>query len=84
MTLSQSLTRLLALGALCLGLTAAPLAAQTEPHITFSDPVIEPMPYAVPDFVAENGGASQAARDIARVVADDLTGTGLFQRHFQL
>jgi len=79
MTLSHSLTRLLALGALCLGLTAAPLAAQTEPRITFSDPVIEPMPYAVPDFVAENGGASQAARDIARVVADDLTGTGLFR-----
>ena len=79
MTLSHSLTRLLGLAALCLGLTSAQLAAQTEPHITFSDPVIEPMPYAVPDFVAENAEAAQVARDLARVVADDLTGTGLFR-----
>jgi hypothetical protein len=79
MTLSHSLTRLLGLAALCLGLTSAQLAAQTEPHITFSDPVIEPMPYAVPDFVAENAEAAQFARDLARVVADDLTGTGLFR-----
>ena len=41
--------------------------------------MIEPLPYAVPDFIAENGGAGKLAQDIARVVADDLTGTGLFR-----
>ncbi len=65
--------------ALCLAVLAGPVAAQTEPHITFTDPVIEPMPYAVPDFVAANGEAGQAAHDLARVVADDLSGTGLFR-----
>lgn len=79
MTQRHSLPRLLALGVLCLGLFASVAAAQTEPHITFTDPVIEPMPYAVPDFVALNGEAAKAAHDLARVVADDLTGTGLFR-----
>ena len=37
------------------------------------------MPFAVPDFIAENGSSGKLARDIARVVAADLTGTGLFR-----
>lgn len=56
------------------GLTqAAPL------RIEITEGVIEPLPYAVPDFVPENAAAAQVARDIARVVAEDLTGTGLFR-----
>ena len=61
-------------------LVALPLTAQAEPlRIIIDGGVIEPMPFAVPDFVAENGGAGDFARDISRVVASDLSGTGLFR-----
>ncbi len=55
-------------------------AAQAELTLRFTDGVIEPMPYAVPDFIAENGGADEFARNIAAVVASDLSGTGLFRQ----
>ncbi len=74
------MTRLLWLGVLCLGLLAGQTQiAAAKIELNFNNPVIEPLPYAVPDFIAENGGADGLARDIARVVADDLTGTGLFR-----
>jgi TolB protein len=63
--------------ALALGLPALPSA---EPlRIELTEGVIEPLPIAVPDFVAETGNAGQLAREIAQVVADDLSGTGLFR-----
>ncbi len=63
-----------------LGLPAISAMAQNQPlRIEITDGVIEPMPYAVPDFVAENSGASEMATNIARVVASDLSGTGLFR-----
>lgn len=56
------------------GLTnAAPL------RIEITEGVIEPLPFAAPDFVAENSSARQLAQDIAQLVADDLSGTGLFR-----
>ena len=59
---------------------AAPALAQSGPlRIEITEGVIEPLPFAVPDFVAENGGANEHARNIARVVASDLAGTGLFR-----
>ncbi len=64
------------------GLTQAPSFAEAQNgplRIEITDGVIEPLPYAVPDFVAESAGASQLATDIARVVAADLSGTGLFR-----
>ncbi|NBO20841.1 MAG: Tol-Pal system protein TolB [Rhodobacteraceae bacterium] len=62
-----------------LGLSAAPALAQNGPlRITITDGVIEPMPYAIPDFIPE-GGASDMAANISRVVASDLSGTGLFR-----
>ncbi len=48
-------------------------------RIEITDGVIEPLPIAVPDFIAENSAASQLAVDIARVIAADLIGTGLFR-----
>ena len=58
----------------------APAPAQSGPlRIEITEGVIEPLPFAVPDFVAENGGAAQLSRDIARVIAADLAGTGLFR-----
>ena len=74
------LTRLLALGVLCVAALAgqAQIAA-AKIELNFNNPVIEPLPFAVPDFIAENNGANKLATDIARVVAADLSGTGLFR-----
>jgi TolB protein len=75
----MTLLRTLA-AALALGLLAPVLPADAQPlRIVIDEGVIEPLPFAVPDFIAENGGAEEYARDIARVVASDLAGTGLFR-----
>ena len=55
-------------------------SAQSAPlRIEITDGVVAPLPYAVPDFVAENAAARTLASQIARVVAADLSGTGLFR-----
>ncbi|MDZ4134879.1 MAG: Tol-Pal system beta propeller repeat protein TolB, partial [Paracoccaceae bacterium] len=68
---------------LVLALLAGPVSvaqAQTGPlRIEILEGVIEPLPFAVPDFVAENAAAGDHARNIARVIASDLAGTGLFR-----
>jgi TolB protein len=80
MTLLRSLTPVLALAfAVLAGHAPAALAQDGPLRITITDGVIEPLPFAVPDFVAENAGAEELARNIARVVAADLEGTGLFR-----
>ena len=54
--------------------------AQSGPlRIEITEGVIEPLPFAAPQFVAENAAAEQYARDITRLVAADLTNTGLFR-----
>jgi len=76
------MTRILALliAALAILGPALPALAQSGPlRLEITEGVIEPMPYAVPDFVPENPDAAQMAQQLARVVADDLTGTGLFR-----
>ncbi|MEL6533382.1 MAG: Tol-Pal system protein TolB, partial [Pseudomonadota bacterium] len=67
--------------ALCLGFVVTPVFAQSPGplRIEITDGVVEPLPFAIPTFVAENAGASDAAQDITRVVAADLRGTGLFR-----
>ncbi|THD85023.1 Tol-Pal system protein TolB [Aliigemmobacter aestuarii] len=66
--------------ALGLGALSAPVLAQSGPlRIEITEGVIEPLPFAAPDFVAENGAAADYATNIARVIASDLTGTGLFR-----
>ncbi|ABV92853.1 Tol-Pal system beta propeller repeat TolB [Dinoroseobacter shibae DFL 12 = DSM 16493] len=74
------------LSALSVGLAAlfltGPAQAQGNPgplRIEITEGVIEPLPIAVPPFLAETPAASQFARDIAQVVADDLEGSGLFR-----
>ncbi len=57
-----------------------PVWAQSGPlRLTITDGVIEPLPFAVPVFEAENAEASQLAADITRLVSQDLAGTGLFR-----
>lgn len=70
----------LLLAATLAGPIAAPVIAQDGPlRLTITDGVIEPLPFAVPSFEAENPEAAQVAADISRLVAGDLTGTGLFR-----
>lgn len=57
-----------------------PSTAQAEPlRLEVTDGIIEPLPFAVPSFQAENSAAAEMAQNIARVVAADLAGTGLFR-----
>jgi len=80
MTLFRPLTAALVLVLAATALQAPAAMAQSKPlQITITDGVIEPLPFAVPDFIAENAGAEELARNIARVVAADLEGTGLFR-----
>ncbi|MGH1424451.1 MAG: Tol-Pal system beta propeller repeat protein TolB [Pseudooceanicola sp.] len=59
---------------------AAPSLAQNGPlRIEITEGVIEPLPFAVPDFVPENAAAAKMAAQLSRVVSSDLTGTGLFR-----
>ncbi|TDE39712.1 Tol-Pal system beta propeller repeat protein TolB [Antarcticimicrobium sediminis] len=48
-------------------------------RIEITEGVIEPMPFAVPDFVPDSPAATEVASQIARVIAADLAGTGLFR-----
>ncbi|MBT2130829.1 Tol-Pal system protein TolB [Planktotalea lamellibrachiae] len=58
----------------------APTAMAEGPlRIEITDGVIEPLPFAVPAFQDDGGGAGNYASNIARLVAADLAGTGLFR-----
>ena len=48
-------------------------------RITITQGVIEPMPFALPVFIAETPRAVEVARNLTGVVRNDLTGTGLFR-----
>ncbi|SCZ50994.1 TolB protein [Epibacterium ulvae] len=66
-------------GLMVLG-TGSVVMAQSGPlRIEITDGVIEPLPIAVPNFVPDSPAATELAVNIARVVAEDLTGTGLFR-----
>ena len=54
--------------------------AQSGPlRIEITEGVIEPLPFASPSFVPENGESGQMGVQLAQVVAADLQGTGLFR-----
>ncbi|MFK7938603.1 MAG: Tol-Pal system beta propeller repeat protein TolB [Roseovarius sp.] len=63
---------------------AAPQLAQAQEsgplRIEITEGVIEPLPFAVPDFVADSGTGAEFGAKIAQVISDDLTGTGLFRQ----
>lgn len=68
---------------LCLAMIVAAVGqvqAQQGPlRIEITEGVIEPLPFAAPSFQPESAEAGQLANDLARVVAQDLIGTGLFR-----
>ena len=55
------------------------LAQQGPLRIEITEGVIEPLPFATPNFVAENGSSVEMGAQLARVVAADLQNTGLFR-----
>lgn len=61
-------------------MTAVPILAQQGPlRIEITEGVIEPLPFASPNFVPENDSSAEMGAQLARVVAADLQGTGLFR-----
>jgi len=78
MTLTRRAALMLPAAATLAG--AMPLFAQSGPlRIEITEGVIEPVPVAVPAFVAETASAQQYAGELARIVAGNLSGTGLFR-----
>ena len=72
--------RFLTLLALFISALNLPAIAQDGPlRIEITEGVIEPMPFAAPDFVADNAAGTQVASEITRLIAADLAGTGLFR-----
>ena len=65
--------------AACLVTLAAHAQSPGPLRIEITQGVIEPLPVAVPDFVAESAEAAQFAKDIAEVVRNDLVNSGLFR-----
>jgi len=62
-------------------LLAGLASAQDRPtiEIDITGGNIEPVPLAVPSFIAETSGARRLAGDIASVIMSDLVSTGLFR-----
>jgi len=60
-------------------LAGGAVAQQPTLEIDVTGGVIEPVPFADPVFIAENGAAGPVATQITQVVASDLAGTGLFR-----
>ena len=62
-------------------MTVAASAQQSGPlRIEITEGVIEPLPFALPDFEAETADAQGLSTSISSVIAADLTGTGLFRQ----
>ncbi len=77
----KTLTFLLSPILAALLLLAPAASAQQGPlRITITEGVIEPLPFALPSFLPETAGSEMITADLARVVADDLAGTGLFRQ----
>jgi len=65
--------------ACALALTTGAQAQNGPLRITIDEGIIQPLPFAVPNFQTETGDAGQLAADLARVIAADLQGTGVFR-----
>jgi TolB protein len=60
-------------------LLLATAAASAPLRIKITEGVVEPLPFAAPSFIAENAAGAEYAKVLADVVAQDLTGSGLFR-----
>ncbi|HAH11398.1 MAG TPA: Tol-Pal system protein TolB [Alphaproteobacteria bacterium] len=62
-----------------MGLTAVAPVAQAKLEIDINEGVVEPVPIALPDFLASSPGEAEAARDISNVIRNNLDRSGLFR-----
>ena len=60
-------------------LLLATAAVSAPLRIKITEGVVEPLPFAAPSFIAENAAGAEYAKVLADVVAQDLTGSGLFR-----
>ena len=60
-------------------LLLATAAVSAPLRIKITEGVVEPLPLAAPSFIAENAAGAEYAKILADVVAQDLTGSGLFR-----
>ena len=60
-------------------LLLATAAVSAPLRIKITEGVVEPLPLAAPSFIAENAAGAEYAKMLADVVAQDLTGSGLFR-----
>ncbi len=67
------------MGLMSLSVADVAQAQNTPLRLEITDGVIEPLPVAVPNFIPDSPEATELAVEIARLVAADLTGTGLFR-----
>lgn len=64
---------------LLISLLLATAAMSAPLRIKITEGVVEPLPFAAPSFIAENAAVAEYAKLLADVIAQDLTGTGLFR-----
>lgn len=71
----------LTISLLMAGFLAGQTVAQSSGplRIEITEGVIEPLPFALPVFEAENTDAQAYAQQISQIISADLTGTGLFR-----
>lgn len=60
-------------------LLLATAAVSAPLRIKITEGVVEPLPFAAPSFIAENAAGAEYAKVLADVIAQDLTGSGLFR-----
>lgn len=68
--------RVVLLGLFVAGLWVS--SAHADINVDITKGVVEPIPVAIPAFFGSNGNEAQYGKDIAQVVGDDLTRSGLF------
>ena len=62
-----------------LWLALMPAASMAQIVVDITDGTFEPMPTAIPDFQGDTTDAATVGADIAEVIRNDLSGTGLFR-----
>ena len=58
---------------------AAPLSAHAQIEVDITQGNIDPVPIAVPDFIASDPANAQLGAELAQVIRDDLQRSGLFR-----
>ena len=57
----------------------ATLGAAAPLRLEITEGVVEPLAFAAPAFIAENAGGADYASQLAELVVQDLTSSGLFR-----